>query len=216
MDSRVPFSPNHSVVAVEGLFAVTGKQRRLTTTLQSLAGSGCRGLWSRRVPGTARKNETAQLGRGGIRVGDSRDSSGTAGWIFWELRQRGRWQVDLGWQIPRLILDAVMAWSSLWGCRWDTFVLSGLWDVSALLLSSTSSCHINIPDVSLSQGALQLQAVALAVTSRTMVKVTSRTMVKFGYISCSCTMLECALLLVTSDVDVRAGKISVLAGVPRV
>lgn len=203
-------------MAVEGLFAITGKQRRLTTTLQSLAGSGCRGVVEQEGPWHCQEERDCSAGERGVRVGDSRDSSGTAGWICWELRQRGRWQVDLGWQIPGLIPGAGMAWSSLWGCRWDTFVLSGLWDVSALLLSSTSSCHINVPDVSLSQGALQLQAVALAVTSRTMVKVTSRTMVKFAYISCSCTMLECALLLVTSDVDVCAGRISVLAGVPRV
>lgn len=61
--------------------------------------------------------------------------------------------------------------------------------------------------MSLDQGALQLQAVALAVTSRTMVK--------FDYISCSCAVLKWALLLVTSDVDVCAGRISVLAGMSR-
>lgn len=98
--------------------------------------------------------------------------------------------------------------SSLWGCRCNTFVTSGLWDVSALLLSSISSCHMNVPDMFLNQGALQLQAVALAVTSRTMVNV--------GYVSCSCTMLKYALLLDTSDVNVCAGEINLLAGVPRV
>lgn len=52
--------------------------------------------------------------------------------------------------------------------------------------------------MSFDEGMLQLQAVALAVTSRTTVK--------FGYTSRSYAMLKCALLLMTSDVDVCTGK----------
>lgn len=52
--------------------------------------------------------------------------------------------------------------------------------------------------MSLDEGMLQLQAVALAVTSRTMVK--------FGYTSRSCAVFKCSLLLMILDVDVCTGK----------
>lgn len=97
----------------------------------------------------------------------------------------------------------MLAWvGTASGAAGGTFLGSGM-----SLLSCPPVHHVTL---------IFLTRVSIKVHSAVALAVTSRTMVKFGYISCNCAMLKCALLLVTLDVDVCAGKISVLARVPRV
>lgn len=98
----------------------------------------------------------------------------------------------------------MLAWlEAASGAAGGTFLGSGM----SLLSFSPPVHHVTL---------IFLTCVSIRVHSAVALAVTSRTMVKFGYISCNCAMLKCGLLLVTLDVDVCAGKISVLARVPRV